>query len=59
MITQKEVREKLLEKTNAYRQYNISDATGIPREIISKFMHGKRDLYLESLQILNEYLDNH
>lgn len=59
MLTQEEVREKLLEKTNAVRQQNISDATGIPREIISKFMNGKRELYPESLIALNEYLENH
>lgn len=59
MVTQTEVREKLLEKTNAVRQQNISDATGIPREIISKFMNGKRELYPESLIALNEYLENH
>ena len=59
MVTQENVREKLLEKTNAVRQQNISDATGIPREIISKFMNGKRELYPESLIALNEYLENH
>lgn len=59
MVTQEIVRTKLLEKTNAFRQQNISDSTGIPREIISKFMNGKRDLYPESLEILNNYLDNH
>lgn len=58
MLTQEEVREKLLEKTNAFRQQSIAEATGIPREIISKFMNGKRDLYAESLMILNDYLDN-
>ena len=59
MLTQEEVRKKLLDKTNAVRQRNISDSTGIPREIISKFMNNKRNLYPESLQILNDYLDNH
>lgn len=59
MVTQQEVRERLLEKTKALRQKNISDSTGIPREIISKFMNGKRDLYPESLKALNDYLDNH
>lgn len=58
MLTQEEVRKKLLDKTNALRQQNISDSTGIPREIISKFMNGKRDLYSESLIILNDYLDH-
>lgn len=59
MITQQEVRNKLLEKTQAMRQQNISEATKIPREIISKFMNGKRELWDESLKALNEYLDNH
>ena len=59
MVTQESVRMKLQEKTEAVRQRNISDSTGIPREIISKFLSGKRDLYPESLSILNEYLDNH
>ncbi|RKI21739.1 hypothetical protein D7V82_20140 [bacterium 1xD8-6] len=59
MVAQEEVRKKLLEKTKAVRQKNISNCTGIPREIISKFMNGKRDLYPESLVALNDYLDNH
>lgn len=59
MPTQEEVRKKLLQKTNALRQQNISDSTGIPREIISKFMNGKRELYPKSLEALNDYLDNH
>lgn len=59
MVSQESVRIKLLDKTNAYRQQNISESTGIPREIISKFMNHKRDLYPESLKILNDYLDSH
>lgn len=59
MVTQESVRNKLLEKTYAFRQKNISEVTGIPVEIISKFMNGKRELYDSSLQTLNEYLDSH
>ena len=59
IITQEEVRNKLIEKTNAIRQKNISNATGIPVEILSKFMNGRRDLHLQSLQILHDYLLNH
>ena len=59
MITQESVRARLLEKTNAYRQKNISSVTGIPVEIISKFMNGKRELYDSSLQVPNQYLDTH
>lgn len=57
LITQESVRAKLVKKTNSIRQHNISVSTGIPREIISKFMNGKRELHMESLQVLNEYLD--
>lgn len=59
MTTQESVRNKLLEKTYAFRQKNISEATGIPVEIISKFMNGKRELYESSLQALSDYLDAH
>jgi len=58
-LTQNEVRNKLLEKTKAMRQKNISASTGIPVEIISKFMNGKRELWESSLLALNNYLDNH
>lgn len=59
MLSQEIVRDKLLEKTYAFRQKSIATSTGIPVEIISKFMNGKRDLYPESLEVLNNYLDNH
>lgn len=59
MVTQESVRKRLLEKTNAYRQKSISNVTGIPIEIISKFMNGKRELYDSSLKALNQYLDTH
>ncbi|MBD5546973.1 MAG: hypothetical protein HDQ97_06190 [Lachnospiraceae bacterium] len=59
MMTQESVRNKLLEKTFAFRQKNISEVTGIPIEIISKFMNGKRELWESSLQALNDYLDTH
>lgn len=58
-MTQESVRNKLLEKTYAFRQKTISEITGIPVEIISKFMNGKRELYDSSLQALNDYLDTH
>ena len=58
-MEQEIVRKKLIEKTYAFRQKNIAVSTGIPVEILSKFMNRKRDLYPESLAILNDYLDNH
>lgn len=59
VLNQDEVRNKLLKKTQAMKQKNISEATGIPKEIISKFMNGKRDLWESSLLALNDYLDNY
>ena len=59
MATQESVRNKLVEKTYAFRQKNISKVTGIPVEILSKYMTGKREQYESSLQALNDYLENH
>ena len=58
-ITQESVRKKLLDKTNAMRQKTISASTGIPKEMISRFMNGKRELWNSSLNALDEYLNNH
>lgn len=58
-MTQSEVREKLIEKSKGMKIKFIAEETGIPREIISKFKHSKRELFPESLEILNNYLDNH
>lgn len=58
-LTQAEVREKLIEKSKGLKIKFIAEETGIPREIISKFKNSKRDLYPESLEVLNNYLENH
>lgn len=58
-MTQEEVRAKLIEKSKGMKIKFIAEETGIPREIISKFKNSKRDLYPESLEKLNNYLDNH
>lgn len=56
-ITQESVREKLVRKTLAMKRNSISEQTGIPEEMISRFRSGKRDLWDESLIKLNEYLE--
>lgn len=58
-ITQENVREKLVRKTLAMKRSSISEQTGIPEEMISRFKSGKRDLWEESLTKLNQYLDNY
>lgn len=59
MITQEEVRQKLIRKMQEGQQQFIAKQIGIPKQILSNFKTGKRDLYPESLEILNNYLDNH
>ena len=58
-MEQAEVREKLIKKSKGLKIKFIAEETGIPREIISKFKNSKRDLYPESLEVLNNYLENH
>ena len=58
-LTQEEVREKLINKSKGLKIKFIAEETGIPREIISKFKNSKRNLYPESLEVLNNYLENH
>ena len=59
MITQDEVREKLIRKMQEGQQQYIAKQIGIPKQILSNFKTGKRELYPESLEALNDYLDNH
>lgn len=58
-MDQETVREKLRTKTLAMRRNNIAQATGIPKEMISRFASGKRDLWRESLVVLDDYLDRY
>ncbi|MCF2643058.1 helix-turn-helix transcriptional regulator [Roseburia hominis] len=58
-MTQDEVREKLIRKMREGQQQYIAKQIGIPKQILSNFKTGKRDLYPESLEALNNYLDNH
>lgn len=57
-ISQEEVRQKLLRKIEEGQQQYIAKQIGIPKQILSNFKTGKRDLYPESLIALNDYLDN-
>ena len=59
MITQEQVRTKLIEKLVQGQQQYIAKQINIPYQVLSNFKTGKRDLYPESLQALNEYLNKH
>ncbi len=58
-ITQDSVREKLIRKMIAGQQQYIAKQVGIPKQILSNFKTGKRELWESSLIKLNDYLDSH
>ncbi len=59
MLTQEMVRNKLINNSKAFKMQYVAEQTKIPKEMISRFKTGKRELYEESLQTLNNFLDNH
>ena len=58
-LVQEEVRQKYIERIVREKQSYISKVTGIPAPVLSAFKKGKKTLYAESLEKLNNYLDNH
>ena len=58
-LSQEEVRQKLIRKLEEGKQQYIAKQIGIPKQILSNFKTGKRDLWDSSLEALNDYLDNH
>lgn len=59
LVTQEEVRQKLIRKMQEGQQQYIAKQVGIPKQILSNFKTGKRQLWESSLLALNDYLDNH
>ena len=57
MITQEMVRNKLIEKSKTLIIQYMAEQLDIPKEMLSRFKTGKRELWEESLQRLNDYLD--
>lgn len=58
-ITQDSVREKLIRRMIEGQQQHIAKQVGIPKQILSNFKTGKRELWESSLIKLNDYLDSH
>lgn len=56
-MTQKELRELLLERVKREKQGYISSVTGIDKDTLSKFKLGKIDLYPHLFEKLEAYLD--
>lgn len=59
IITQEKVRQKLIERTESEKQTYIANRIGMPKQVLSAFKLGKKELWQEHLIALNEYLDNH
>ena len=58
MVSQDEVREKLKERVIREKQSYIAKQINVPKQVLSAFKLGKKNLYPESLLALNEYLEN-
>jgi hypothetical protein len=58
-ITQDSVREKLIRRMIEGQQQYIAKQVGVPKQILSNFKTGKRELWESSLIKLNDYLDSH
>lgn len=58
-IIQDSVREKLIRRMIEGQQQYIAKQVGIPKQILSNFKTGKRELWESSLIKLNDYLDSH
>ena len=55
---QEEVREKLMRRAEREKQTYIAKQIGVPRQLISDFKLGKKQLRESTLLALNEYLDS-
>ena len=58
-ISQEEVRRKLIKTVEREKRSYIAKQIGVPKQVISAFKLGKKDLYPETLLSLNNYLENH
>lgn len=59
IITQELVRQKLIKRTESEKQTYIANQIGMPKQVLSAFKLGKKELWEEHLIALNKYLDNH
>ena len=58
MVTQEDVRQKLIKRAEREKQTYIAKQIGVPRQLISDFKLGKKKLWESTLLALNEYLDS-
>lgn len=58
MVTQEDVRQKLIKRVEREKQTYIAKQIGVPKQLISDFKLGKKKLWESTLLALNEYLDS-
>lgn len=58
-ISQDEVREKLKKRVEREKQTYIAKQLNVPKQLLSDFKLGKKNLWQSTLIALNEYLDNY
>ena len=58
LILQEEVREKLIKRAEREKQTYIAKQIGVPKQLISDFKLGKKQLWESTLLALDEYLDS-
>lgn len=58
MVTQEDVRQKLIKRAEREKQTYIAKQIGVPKQLISDFKLGKKKLWESTLLALNEYLDS-
>lgn len=59
MTKQDIVRKKLIERCKRERQFYIAQQLGISSQSLSNFKQGVRNLSPETLEALNDYLNDH
>lgn len=58
LMTQEEVRELLIKRVESEKQTYIAKQIGVPKQVLSAFKLGKKNLYPESLAKIEAYLIN-
>lgn len=58
MVSQEEVRQKLIKRAEREKQTYIAKQIGMPKQVLSEFKLGRKQLWTEHLIKLNEYLDS-
>lgn len=58
-ISQESVRQKLIKRVESEKQTYIAKQIGMPKQVLSAFKLGKKQLWTEHLIALNDYLDRY